>query len=521
LGIPSSRAGIRLSYVAMIPIVALTIWGYVDICNRGRIAAGNIDVHRSDFTVFTEAGAAFFDGRDPYQVTNPRGWFYLYPPLFALAVSPLACLDSQSQVVAWYVASAVLGFGCYFESRRLWRLVATSRSAQGTDSPDRFKSSFGIGACALLAVSLPALDCLQRGQLGILLVYLLLLGLRLTLSSRFWAGWWLGGVVLACPVVFKLTPALPVALLVLHEWTATLAPQRSSTSRDRATALTLGIACGAFLFVLALPAACVGWGKNLHYLETWVQRVASNPAVGEQAKFHIDSISNQSLGNAAHRLAATVRGPVRDPSGGKYWLAVDTAIAQQRQNDQFTGRVVQISRAVIVALLLAVVVRVSLTSDKLAKAAAFGLAMLATLLVSPLAWGHYYVLVLPAVLFAPLWLKECGHPAVSRILATGLPALIWMHYVLMPWTGPIGLLGLGTTLWFLVACAFSLVARAPSRGETPASLLDLRADSGHDVRFLGYRPRFGAGVAGGLASANRPGPAVPDLNDHALGGPRR
>ena len=67
-------------------------------------------LHQTDFTVFTEAGAAFFDGRDPYAVKNPRGWFYLYPPLFALLVSPLASLDSKSQVVVWYIISVVLAF---------------------------------------------------------------------------------------------------------------------------------------------------------------------------------------------------------------------------------------------------------------------------------------------------------------------------------------------------------------------------------------------------------------------------
>ena len=83
----------------MIPIVALTIWGYVDVRGRGEIVPGDIEAHSTDFTVFTEAGAAFLDGRDPYRVTNPRGWFYLYPPLFALLVSPSASLDSKSQVV--------------------------------------------------------------------------------------------------------------------------------------------------------------------------------------------------------------------------------------------------------------------------------------------------------------------------------------------------------------------------------------------------------------------------------------
>ena len=104
--------------------VAATINGYVVIAPRGRIEPGRVEMHKTDFTVFTEAGAAFFDGRDPYRVTNPRGWHYLYPPLFALLVSPLTVFDTASQVAIWYALNMVLSFGCFFEARRLWRLLA-------------------------------------------------------------------------------------------------------------------------------------------------------------------------------------------------------------------------------------------------------------------------------------------------------------------------------------------------------------------------------------------------------------
>ena len=73
----------------------------------------------TDFTVFTEAGAALFDGRNLYRVTNPRGWYYLYPSLFALR-PPLSFLDSRSQVFIWYLISIASGFGCYDEACRIW-----------------------------------------------------------------------------------------------------------------------------------------------------------------------------------------------------------------------------------------------------------------------------------------------------------------------------------------------------------------------------------------------------------------
>src|SRR5262245_34614334 len=93
-------------------LAGFTIWGYLSIAPTGRIVPGHTDWHRTDFTVFTEAGAAFFDGRNPYAVANPRGWHYLYPPLFALLVAPLSLFATESQVGFWYAVNVALTYGC-------------------------------------------------------------------------------------------------------------------------------------------------------------------------------------------------------------------------------------------------------------------------------------------------------------------------------------------------------------------------------------------------------------------------
>ena len=168
-------AEVRFRYVAVALVIGLTIWGWLDVRERGQTHPNHADFHRTDFTVYTEAGAAFFDGREPYEVTNARGWYYIYPPLFALLVSPLAALDFKSQVVVWYIISLVLAFGCYSESRRLWTLLVASDAGEaGTGRNPAFR----IGACAGMTVLLPTLECLQRGQVGIALVYPLVLGFR-------------------------------------------------------------------------------------------------------------------------------------------------------------------------------------------------------------------------------------------------------------------------------------------------------------------------------------------------------
>ena len=211
----------------------------------------------TDFTVFTEAGAAFFDGRNPYHVANPRGWHYLYPPLFALLIAPLSVFDTESQVLIWYFVNVGLTFGCLGEARRIWRLVSDRAGP---------RRSLRVGVCAGLAAVLPFLDCMQAGQLGIAILYLLIVGFRLFLQGRSWPGRFLAGLVLALPAVVKLVPSLPVVFLLFQQWTAVAFSPGGRRPWARATTLTAGVLTGAFLFLLAIPASLIGWQENLAYL---------------------------------------------------------------------------------------------------------------------------------------------------------------------------------------------------------------------------------------------------------------
>ena len=89
------KAGVCLALV-------VAVWGWVDVRRRGAVDPNDPGLHKTDFTVYTEAGAAFFDGRPPYEVTNPRGWGYLYPPPFAMLVAPLHALRPEAQVLVWF-----------------------------------------------------------------------------------------------------------------------------------------------------------------------------------------------------------------------------------------------------------------------------------------------------------------------------------------------------------------------------------------------------------------------------------
>jgi hypothetical protein len=318
-----------------------------------------------------------------------------------------------------------------------------------------------------LTVLLPALECLQRGQVGIALVYPLLLGFRLTLSGRSWPIWCLGGVVLGWPIVVKLIPALPVAVLVLQRWAAALAPARSPRSLGPAAAVTLGLVLGVSLFALAIPAACLGWSQNLHHLRTWSRIVATGPDMGREASVEVDDDSNQSFSNAAHLLVARARGwatagaqPVTDRAAHQHWLAAVTAVAERRRADHVTRRAVQGIQVIVLALLMVVGLARGPQGDLLGQAATYGLACLAPILISPVAWSHYFVLWLPSVLFVPPWLLRRGHLRTARAVAAAPVALIWVHYLAKPWFGQFGLLGLGTLAWFLAVVTLLILIRS-------------------------------------------------------------
>jgi hypothetical protein len=73
-------------------------------------------------------------------------------------------------------------------------------------------------------------------------------------------------------------------------------------------------------------------------------------------------------------------------------------------------------------------------------------------LVSPVAWTHYYSAWLLALLCTPLWFSHHRCPAIGKALGAFPAFLIWIHYLLMDFVGPLGLLGLGATVWFFAAC---------------------------------------------------------------------
>ena len=400
----------------------------------------------TDFTVFTTAATALHEGRDPYTALSPRGWPYLYPPLFALLVSPLRHFEPPLQVFIWFLLNVVLAYGCLFECRRLGLAFWKERfgSSHNIAEPPAW-----IGILAFLAVLLPMLDCLQAGQVGHAVLYPLLLGLRLVLLGASWPGICLGGVLLALPVAIKLTPILPVGLLALL--------LIRSAARWKAVQAILGIGLGSVFWWLIIPATLLGWQPNYQHLRHWYEHVVRAGDLGDSRGINPLSTRNQCLGSALYRAAndwptTATAGPASDG----YGRMIEPFPPHDREG---WTKLITIARVLILLLLLAAGLCLTRGGNLLGISAALGLACVASLLISPISWGHHYVQLLPGILFATAWFHIRGFIKLSVLLAVIPVGLSLLHYITLPYAGRFGLLAFGMTGWLLLACLSALVGR--------------------------------------------------------------
>lgn len=444
-------------------LVAASVWGFVDVRRRGYPYVNTPEEHKTDLTVYTEAGWAFFDGREPYEVSNCRGWTYLYPPMLALMLAPLRPLATQNQVTVWFFISLLLCWGCYREGRRIVAIVCQEDPRVAAIWK---RWSPWLGAAAVAVATLPTLNCMQRGQIGVLKFYFLLLGLRCIIGGRTWRAWLAGGVALAMPIVLKILPLVQVGFLVflllvdlVKSWLQRRKPDPSvltvpceqNTGR-RFTASSAGVGLGLLLYFLLIPAALLGWQANLRHLDTWGHFMLTKADDGgmDPRSGNSHTTRNQSMHNAAYRLGnfgahLFAGGP--DDRLVDNWdappMAMDSPLAQ---------RLLLLSQATLTLALLALGVRLCRgDGNRLNLAVGFALACAAMLVVSPVARGHYFMLLAPAALLVPLWLAREGRPRAGVVLAAVAPVIPLVHYVLLPYAGRVGFMGLGTAAWLMAA----------------------------------------------------------------------
>ncbi|MBL7158255.1 MAG: DUF2029 domain-containing protein [Candidatus Omnitrophica bacterium] len=190
---------------------------------------------RTDLTVFLRAAEAIQSGEHIYLVTNARGWYYVYLPMFAILLTPFAQLPLLVNTFLWYMLSVAALCGTIFLSARLVQ-----------------NRLLGMRAAIMAALfCVPSLlESMTRGQLGVISVFLAIAVLYLYVRGR--AVW--AGLLFAFAVVLKVSPLAPliVLFLVKREWKICVA------------------AClGFFFFIWVFPSFAIGTEQNWFFLTEW------------------------------------------------------------------------------------------------------------------------------------------------------------------------------------------------------------------------------------------------------------
>lgn len=300
---------------------------------------------KTDFTVYIRAAQAALDGGDIYKVQNARGWNYVYLPLFAIAMIPLAKLPLIASVLIWYVLSVALLICA------IWMSVAMTGGQE-----------FALRWVPALLLFMPLVTGLVRGQASILMLWLVVAAIYFDWKGRQFTG----AICLASAVLLKV---FPVVLLCYFVW----------KKRWRFVLGTLvAISVGTFL----LPSLVFGWEKNIALLNEWTAIVAKPALDFDRAGSPVFEqlldplkLRNQSLEAVFSRLTGNPRVQWLALGLGTT-MALTTGFAMRR----LPGAEVQVSAAICWALL-----------------------------IPPVSEDHYFaLLLLPVTVLAGLAVRGCG-----------------------------------------------------------------------------------------------------------------
>jgi hypothetical protein len=237
--------------------------------------------HRTDFTVYRDAAAAVLHGQNPYAIRSVRGWAYVYPPPFSIAMVPFALLPLPISVLAWYFVCAALTVSA---------VSMTGQLATNEIAGERKRLAVTFLAALIVAVWFGV--GLTRGQASVLMSWLVI-------AAIFWERKGKTAPGAACLAGAVLLKAFALTLLCYYVW------------RGRWKMVAASVAAIIFGGLL-LPSAVFGWHGNLHYIGEWTREVAA-PALGsESTRTHselydqllsMERPRNQDLGSVMQRLA--------------------------------------------------------------------------------------------------------------------------------------------------------------------------------------------------------------------------
>jgi hypothetical protein len=330
--------------------------------------------HRSDFTVYQAAARAIIDGTSIYDAKNIRGWYYMYLPAFAVAMLPFGLLSAGWGAGIWYVLSVLM----------LAHMIHVSVTIAKRFFPKTRLDDTWLYTLATLAIAWPAISGLARGQVSIVLAWLVTLSIWLMLERRNI----LAGLCLAGGIIIKIFPALLLAYFIWRKrW------------------LTAGAAAvWLVLLVLGLPSLVFGAHENWRLLEHWVTRIAMPANLPDDAETNLryDQMIDPRIARNQSVQAVTIR-----------WLAGSDDESEIDEREPLARQV-----AMVINLLLAgasaVVLWRNAPANRPAGILQISLVLLLMLFLSPVSWVHNYVLVAMPLALAIAAAADPTAPAHGR-----------------------------------------------------------------------------------------------------------
>jgi len=354
-----------LIWVAVAVVAAGYFW--LDVRQRARLDRG-VKRHRTDFTVYQYAARALKQGEDPYAARNPRGYRYVYPPLLAVLLQPVADWEPQDAALVFYLLSVAALIGSVLLLRRV---------VGGRWPP--------ILVAAVVCLGF-AHQGFQRGQVTHVLLFLQVAALALLLARRYATA----GLFLGLGGALRLTPLFPAYAVGIGLLAGAFARQ----GLQPPLRFGGGLAGGMFLGFVLVPVLWLGTERASAVGDRWLEvtRQVYGEGVDLEDEYRINEwrFKNQ----APRRVYATWAGwaadvPFEDEApqlGADGLRAVDTAAG--------------ITTWLFVALAFGMALAWLRDPAQPSYAAVYALIVLLPVLMTRYAWPTHYLLAAPAVVLA-------------------------------------------------------------------------------------------------------------------------
>jgi len=334
---------------------------------------------KGDLEVFLRTAWAVRSGADIYDVTDSHGFHYLYPPLFAILLTPLAdpppgaplswSIPFPITAALWYVLNVL----CVVVAVN-WLATTLERGAM-SDAPRGCRRWWALRLLPILACLPPIGHTLMRGQVGLILLLLIAGMIRALVQKRsLQAGLWL-----ALAICIKVIPAF-LLLYPLYR-------------RDKRC--LGGCALGLVVGILVIPAAVFGPARTLEYYREWNQVMIMPALANGQDRSRSEELLSMTATDS-QSLVCTIH---------------NTIYLDRERRPEQAGPATRLAHWLIGGLLTVMTVLAAgprEADDPLRVVLFIGLLTILMLLLSPVSHLHYFCLsvIVVAALLADRWRRS-------------------------------------------------------------------------------------------------------------------